>query len=413
MCAIDAVWGGEGRATVPSKTMEDCPDVQSPTVQTASDAPFPLGLGIYTNPTSAKPTPLPLFYVSPWAAAQRSPSTNIQKAPGVRSGWYVLAQPDRPFTMRISRVNDTFPGLLLENIMVSQILVDGVNANSFRVFLRSSLHLEYEESGFVDSFPSSESWELSRQIRPFSFASSVESGKETEHSETNKETGSIRLSVHVGVPVQNNIHVTATNFAVPEALSVSEKAAAKEGRSLRVDVSRETTTENPRLSKWTTKEARWIPEADVVIFVREYAWLRSRRIIDDEGRPCTRDMFRQLLRKDNGDGKKVIVVDIEDEDEGTALKTVHEKTILVLDDDDDMNTLAQNAKMGTAKRKRVATRAKRPLINVDDENPGADVDEEGKEKRAKRKIILVEDEDPRGPNYVIRKGRGTELIDLT
>lgn len=296
---MDCYWDGKPRATVPTAAMMNSPDVLSPNAETAEQSLFPLGLGIYSKPQGGgSPSPLPLFYVSPLAAAARAPGANEQNGPGVRPGWYALARPDEAFDVRISLVNDARAGAHDEEYMSTSLRVDGISNNSYKVFCKSPPHTERVERGYIQRVEKGDSFRYRSHLRPFLFRSA--SSETPASGDAAGDVGTICLRVYVGkaVPRNPNAHMEARKFEALGSVGVSEKAAAKEGRSLRVGTGSSSFSSGESLSSWTTPSKRRVDDAGVEVFVREHTWMRSRRIIDDAGHACTAARFQILLRQD-------------------------------------------------------------------------------------------------------------------
>lgn len=295
-------WDGTPRATVPSPKMVSSPDVVSASTETAEHSPFPFGLGICSAPQdSSPPSPLPLFYVSPAASAARSEKAHVQNAAGVRSGWYALARPNETFNVRISLVNDTRAGTPKEDYACTELYVDGMSTNSHKVFCYCSPRRERVQDGFNERDVKGEGFGYQRYVRPFVFRSAAADAPAAAPTsrDNSEDVGTICLDVYVGEAVRRD-RSQSKNTRQYEALpsgNVSEKAAAKEGRSLRAST-HGLISKMSSLSTWTTNSKRLVEAAGVEIFVREHSWLRSRRIIDDAGVACTAARYRMLLRQD-------------------------------------------------------------------------------------------------------------------
>lgn len=280
--------------------MKDSPDVISPDRSSARQSPFPLGLGVYsTAQDGGMPSPLPLFYVSPLVAAVRAPGYHEQNAPGVHPGWYAMAKPDEIFDVRISIVNKTRAEIRNEDCMEATLHVDGMSTHSGNVFYKWCVFEEVVERGFVQRSVMDGPSKCRRTIRPFVFRSTISKDPDVKDS-TGRDVGTIRLSVYRAKRVYEDPSdfVDSAEFNYPSRTDVTEKAAMKEGRSLRAGTQDDVISEACDVGGWTTRSRRRVKGAGVEVYIRERTWMRSRRLIDDEGRPCTAAKLRVLLQQD-------------------------------------------------------------------------------------------------------------------
>lgn len=298
------------RAVVPPSYMSNCRDVLYPSPLDAFGSPYPLGLGIYNCPTDemSSKQPLPLFYVSPRVAADRAPSAHATNNEGVGSGWYAVAEPG-PFEVRITRVNAPFPCTWPENLMTTHLFVDGVCTNDSRVFHESrQIYGESAILGFVERMAFSSTGSVQKDVRRFEFGRAQAEergwgagGEGEEGDEGNVDAATICLEAMVGVGVYSDqVHHAVNEFGYEGRQGVSEKEVTKDGKSLEVKVDGDRIPEKRGASKYRAVRERQCPEASVTVFVRERTWMRSRRLIDDLGRPCTYAMYLELLSNDIG-----------------------------------------------------------------------------------------------------------------
>lgn len=288
-------------------------DVISPSALDAFGSPYPLGLGIYTcsgDQSIAKP--LPLYYVSPVVAADRSPNANIDNSAGVKPGWYAVAEPG-PFEVRITRVNSPFPCSWPENLLTTHLFVDGVCTNDSRIFHESrQIYGESVIFGFVERIAFSPTGAVEKDVRRFEFgrAKAVqvthEGDDDEEDEDGNEEAATICLESMVGVGVYTeDVSAIVNEFGYEGRSGVSEKDVTKDGRSLEVKVDGDKIPDRRSACKYRAVRERPCPEASVTVFVRERAWMRSRKLVDDNGMACTHGMYLELLRKDGVRGGEV------------------------------------------------------------------------------------------------------------
>lgn len=307
------------RAVVPPASMLTSRDVITPTFTQMADSPCPLGFGIYScgedehDPTQKKP--LQMFYVSPAVAADRSLEANPNNACGVMAGWYVTAKPSTEFELRLTTVNDKKLGTEVEKCFLAYLHLDGQYIHDCWVFRDGGLGLvDTIVSGFVEkktaSQTANEKW-----IRRFSFdkATTVE---ENDDEEGQSDAGTIRLTVGLGrlmpLPKSGKWCNSKSEWKYCyQDRDVPEKQAEKHGKSLKVshDSKVRKVTQAPNISGSSSTLTRMLPGATVTVFVREARWLRSRRLIDDHGLPCTLETHNRL--HDEAHGKTTEVVDLD------------------------------------------------------------------------------------------------------
>lgn len=79
---------------------------------------------------------------------------------------------------------------------------------------------------------------------------------------------------------------------------VSEKHRIKQGKSLVARASGEKVLRHSLLPRHKSVEKRHVAEAGILIRVREKSWMRRQKLIDDEGRPCTHEMFCAMVAEE-------------------------------------------------------------------------------------------------------------------
>ena len=291
------------RAVVPPAQMVTSRDVLQPSGLDSSLSPYPLGLGIYKPKNGlAGREPVPLYYVSPVVAADRSPSANMANAAGVQAGWYAVIEPGA-FEVRITRVTEQYPCTWPENLLTTHLFIDGVCTNDSRIFHESrQVFGESVMLGFVERMSFAASGAVEKDVRRFEFGRARTMMQANEGiGDGNEEAATICLEVMVGVGVYTEDIPTATNEYGYEGRSgVSEKEMTKEGKSLAIKVDGDKIPETRSACKYRAVRERPCPEASVCVFVRERSWMRARRLVDDEGEGCTYERYLELVKKDMG-----------------------------------------------------------------------------------------------------------------
>lgn len=289
---------------MPCANLNSSRDVTYASYDIAATSPSALGIGLYTVPSNPnQPTkPLPLLYVSPAVARDRSPDANPNNAPGVMSGWYVIVQPGTTFQIHVTKVHNRMPGNPRENRLTTHLFVDGQNVNHSMGYQDNETDFpEHIATGFVEKYSQGIIGLLERTVRKFVFEKVATTEEPTEEG-TQCDTGCIRLRVHIGRGIlrrRSSVRVRQYKY---DSKQVSEKEAAKLGRSLKVRSDGVMTKQRRQLSKYTSVEERELKEAGLCVFVRETGWMRSRRLIDDESKACTYEMYTKLLKNDSGSG---------------------------------------------------------------------------------------------------------------
>eukprot|EP00177_Eucheuma_denticulatum_P006204 GFKZ01011317.1.p1 GENE.GFKZ01011317.1~~GFKZ01011317.1.p1 ORF type:complete len:462 (-),score=53.21 GFKZ01011317.1:557-1942(-) len=311
------------RATVPTSSMHTSRDVLAPSPIHSSYSPYPLGLGIYAIPQdpSSAPRLLPLHYVSPRVAADRNTRSNC-----VQPGWYVIAEPNAFFKVAVTVVNLTFPGRDSECRIHTCLHLDGRNCYDCITFLKeNSVGTQSTRDCFLTSCRG-KSYTRSMEGRRFQFGETE--AVEDETGAPKENVGTVRLTCFYAKqadrePVNVN-HRTRMGFDDSER-QVSEKHQIKHGQSLVARPSGERVVRHSRLPRYKSVERRLVPEAGILIRVREEAWMKRQKLIDDEGQPCTHEMFRAMVaaEKSARNGmKRESPVEVPDGVAGSSANTV-------------------------------------------------------------------------------------------
>lgn len=286
-------------------------DVVLPTYEAMVSSQYPFGLAVYTAPAwPVAKTILPLMYVSPRVAADRAPAADPRNPPGVVDGWYVIARPGLPFEVRVTRVHHwPVPARLPWHDAFSVSLdVDDTPVNLTCHFREDPADLapplvEAAFEGYVEKqricFGGSS---VERTIRRFEFVKR-DTSEVGGASSGMQASGSIKLRVRTGRRQYKGL----VGDLVPELhydicrqkKSLPEKAVAKGGISLSTARDGDVKTAISRPTPFTLSNGARLAEAEVTIFVREASWMRSRRLTDDSGSPCTHDLYKELIKKDS------------------------------------------------------------------------------------------------------------------
>lgn len=329
-------WNGEPRAVVPPDWLLSQRNVVSPSHDDVTNSPYPFGLAVYTSSkTLGSPTPtlLPLLYVSPQVASDRSRAADLRNAPGVQAGWYVSAEPGLPFEVRVTRVNNRTVGHPDEDCFRVSVDVDETPVHWTHLF-RDAPHLPQDLTeaiftGYVEKCgfcPLSSTYE--RTLRPFAFSKRdpAEQGAVGGGSEVS-DYSSVHLLVDIGREQPRSAVPTETRcYDVKQYQGLSEQTIVKGGMSL--STTRDGTAETMRthLADFTCADARRLHEAEITIFVREASWMRSRRLVDDDGNPCTHTMYKDLMKKDNAYKAGIALASAKNKGDSVDLVKLEEKS---------------------------------------------------------------------------------------
>lgn len=227
-------------------------------------------------------SPLRLYYVSPKMAALR------QQA--VKPGWYVVAVPGTSFELAITAVQPGFPTIngskLPESHAAEAILYIDCE---YEFQVRSEIaDEEFFLKGFVESVEFADGEidgkETCRRL-VFQKSSVLEDEDGATGNMERREQSSIRLVVVSGksIPAAEVAQSETVDVGVKNT-TVSEKSAAKEGKSLFVQSGE--VVKNARCD--ISEDLETETEAGFVeVFLREKYWMMARRIIDEDGNPWT------------------------------------------------------------------------------------------------------------------------------
>lgn len=295
------VWDGiEARAVVPSSSLSRARDVVCPTNTDITASPYPLGLGVSLLTSSSKflgSMAMPLLYVSETVARERSPYANRKNPSGVEPGWYLIAQPGMQFEVVLTKVNSMLPKVGNEDQFSTRLFVDGIYTHQRVVFQdRKEVGVQLRAKGFVQKREVHHSGDRKKIVKVFTFGSTEKSIE--DNYEDNREVGTIRADLSMEKRSRKPDYGRIGNFKYDGQLSLSEREIVKYGRSLVVRHDGPKSMLLSRQSFYAPEESRLVPEGEITIFVREASWMRSRRLIDDTGRPCTHEMYVAMLEEE-------------------------------------------------------------------------------------------------------------------
>jgi len=281
-------WDKKARAVVPCSFMEEATDPLLGTFKNSEISPLPYGVGVYiVDPKDGLERALPLYWVSPKAAHAR----------GVKSAWYVPADPNNTFKLKVSNVQ-TVNGndkTHIRKVPVEpgkkcgvEIFVDGMNVGGDRKYKMADPGKEREIRGFtVARNYDAGDYIGKKAVRAFRFlkAETVEQSIDNE----NDSTGKIELRQFCGL-LRSSPLIAATESRaddLKESKPIDEKKAIKDGCSITVDRS------GALIEEPSSRDTQYIQRSRsggeeigcVTLFVREKRWLETHRIIDCDGNP--------------------------------------------------------------------------------------------------------------------------------
>lgn len=298
------LWLRHPRAAVLAHELKHNSNVLSANLFNAAASPYPFGLGVYTRRTgngAKKRDQLPLLYVSYEVAKDRAPENNERNPPGVREGWYVIAEEGVEFEVVMTCLNASiFTGST--DVIHGELFVDGRNTHNCFDTGRDGVRWEQVAKGFLTEQKKISKSKVHNKLQLFTFTEALvcEEDDEEDEDSLNTESGQISLVVSTGTTVKGDSESDEDWFD-DEASSgyVNEKMVHKRGLSLQAGGSNYATEieQTGRSNKAVHLER--CKEADITLHVRKAVWMRSRRLIDDEGRPCTFEKYLELLESDN------------------------------------------------------------------------------------------------------------------
>lgn len=264
-------------------------------------SPYPFGLGVYAlqtpNKRFTKRDQLPLLYVSHEVAVDRSPAEHEKNAPGVREGWYVIAEPGMEFEVRITCLNSN--GLVKDSdIIRGELYVDGINTHCCLDAQKDGVRWELIAKGFLTEQKKVSKSKISNKVKLFAFTEASVCEGDDDEDPLNIKSGQISLAVSAGTISKGE--QCSDDWSEEDECSgfVTEKMVHKKGMALQAGGSSVVTeVEEAVSSSGVTNLVRW-HEADLTLHVRKASWMRSRRLIDDNSSPCTFEMYQELLKSD-------------------------------------------------------------------------------------------------------------------
>lgn len=280
------MWNFEPRAIVPSDVLLHSRDVIAPTVAHAESSPHPFGLGIYTCPRYGRKKALPYVYVSPSVAADRAKTSNVKE------GWYAIARPGINFELRTTRVNSRWGKL--DDVFTTCTYVNEECTNHTHSFKHEDVRAEFIISGYAEQHGRLDDEIDGKKVRTFLFQM-PDTLEEVKGKDSKLNV--IHMDTYVAAQEQGNRHSSFRgNHQNAEKRFVGGKLIniGEEGMSARGDRQRS----GKRIWRDHASLGSKKPEVTITVFMREASWMRSKKLIDDDGRPCTYQMFLELTKKD-------------------------------------------------------------------------------------------------------------------
>lgn len=282
------VWSFQPRAVVPPDELLHSRDIIAPSIAHAEKSPYPFGLGVYTNPRYGKKKLLPIVYVSPSAAADRNETSSVKE------GWYVIVRPGTNIELRTSRVNPRWGKH--DEVFVTCTYFNGECTNQICSFKHHESHAEFVSSGFIDVNKRFGDEMFGKETRKFIFqAPRAMEGVKAKDA----RNGAIRMEVYSKVEDQRSCHSWRRDeYQSSDKRLLGERGTSPAGGSLTVKGDRQKLEKRIRRDCVSSLGSK-ITEATITVYMREASWMRSKRLIDDEGRPCTHQMFLELVTRDS------------------------------------------------------------------------------------------------------------------
>jgi hypothetical protein len=318
----------DSRAIVPDETMRASLDVLHAKLPNFTQSPSAFSMGVYSCGSMKPPKqgasgdehddddddddddqsddtaesvakPMPLLYVSPAVAADRS-----SNCPPIKAGWYLTAHPGQNFEVRVSPTSGASSverTCATADIIIVSVHVDGVDSSPGGfAFQRSALGCEARFRGFVESVSRGPQGGLC-VLRRFAFrkaelTEAPSTGTDQAASGANLYSGAIRLVVESAKKAGLRNDPEERHFGARKADPVNERDAVKKGNSLGVDRMGKKMTVGSSSFQYTVVERKVLPQCEIVINLRERFWMESRRLIDAHGSPCTKEMAQAMVQ---------------------------------------------------------------------------------------------------------------------
>lgn len=285
------MWNFEPRAVVPSNDLLHSRDIIAPSITHAENSPCPFGLGIYTSPRYGRKKALPLVYVSPGAAADRNETSSVKE------GWYVIIRPGTNVELRISRVNSKWNRH--DEVFMTHMYFNGEFTNQICCFKHHELHAEFVSSEFTEQIKRLNDEMCEKEIRKFVF----QAPRTTEGTKGKEaRNGIVRMDVYTGVDEQRNCHAwrKEEHQSLNKRMS-GDRVTSNGGESLMSINDRYRSEKRVRRDCFPSSGSK-VSEATITVYMKDASWMRSKRLIDDDGRPCTHQMFLELIKRDRLQG---------------------------------------------------------------------------------------------------------------
>lgn len=294
----------EGRAIVPPIHCRISRDIIPASTMPTRSSPSPFALGVYTLDDTDGPDgngrPLELFFVSNRASSDRSPFAHVCNLPGVLPGWYAIPEPGKYYEVRHRRINTHMPRFRgRHNVILTRLYVDGIPASRTTLYDTEShgtAIYDQVDVGFDVGTKLGSAGVLQKRLRRFRF----ERTNVADLSGSESESGTIHLRVKVGeripfIPGGNWEESQGWGDCV-NGRTVSGQAVEEEGRSIQT-IATNSVSQIWFQSNVAANNVRPWADADIIVHIREAAWMQSRRLIDDRGTLCTHTRLKEWLEE--------------------------------------------------------------------------------------------------------------------
>jgi len=295
------LWEGEEpRAVVPSQALLNAENPVEATTELALASPYAFGIGITTINLARDPDvdedeysdsehgeddlePLPLYYVSPKVAKERPDE--------VKAGWYVQADPGKPFIVTISPLHGSDSVQRTTgrdfDVVLAHMKVDGKETDDVDQVFDSEEYEEVPVRGFSETAQVRDNNRRS-SLRQFQFYKPKTTTKGVA-GRAARDAGQIKLFMVKAkygrrettqrrrkVPARKKKQANSTAKAAP----VNEETAIKWGLSVGVSGEGATEPSEDHVTDYKITKRKKLKK-NITIFVREKFWLESRRIIEN------------------------------------------------------------------------------------------------------------------------------------
>ncbi|KNC87520.1 hypothetical protein SARC_00344 [Sphaeroforma arctica JP610] len=287
------------RACLPSPAMLISEDVLAFNEHMRVESPWKFGLGLYvasqSKSSDVKPgkelkdelKPMPLFYVSPKVAEDRS-----KKCPKVEPGFYVCAEAGKRFEIRVSPFSPNATRQLAPKYdsMILHMYVDGVKIRSMGLVASgtSDCHFFGWSRAILENNTESVDKFAFQDVQGERVGAN---GSQGSGGAKATDIGTIKVvftAAKKGQAMSHNHIFTEVIYNLSKKEKVTEKEMAKKGASIGVGGG-ENVKKAIQPSRYVYPDhlKQVLHEKTVTVFIRDSMWLESRRIIDGDGLPAT------------------------------------------------------------------------------------------------------------------------------